>query len=181
MPEQANVEIYGLAGPDGRIRYIGKAKCAKTRLAGHLRERRRKYPVYRWIAKLKMQGLQPSLTIIESCSENEWPERERAIIAEYREVTPDLLNVADGGDQPKTNRRQLQGNAEKLNTRMAKYPHWKSALRRLGQDLRFLANHKASSERIQRQEEIMQRLRSMDEEQRAAFSRIAEKTGDVWI
>lgn len=92
--------IYALIDPrDGRVRYIGKAKDAQKRLKGHMRETRRRSPLYSWIASLKKQGLQPSCEILLTCV-GDWCEAEKRLIAEYREKFSDLLNLADGGDEP---------------------------------------------------------------------------------
>ena len=94
----ADIEIYALCDPDTqRIRYIGKAKNAAKRLKSHLAEKRRThYPVYRWIAKLRSEGRMPVLRILETCNESDWKQREIALIASH----PNLLNVAEGGDEP---------------------------------------------------------------------------------
>lgn len=92
--------IYGLCDPiTGRIRYVGKANDPVTRLAGHLRETRRRTPVYDWIAALRRAGRTPVLQIIEWCCFRDWEARERFWIAELAPVTR-LLNLAEGGDQP---------------------------------------------------------------------------------
>lgn len=93
------VQIYALCDPDGSIRYVGKARDARARLKQHMRETRRRTPVYLWIESLRRHGLTPALKVLEECSECVWPEREMAHIATHR-VNGRLLNVADGGDQP---------------------------------------------------------------------------------
>lgn len=90
-------QIYALCEPDtGQIRYIGKANDAARRFKGHLRERRRQTPVYRWIGALRARGLVPKLSVIETCPPDEWRNRERVLIAAH----PGLLNLAEGGDEP---------------------------------------------------------------------------------
>ena len=92
--------IYGLADPEtGEVRYIGKAASPKRRYAGHLRETRRKTPLYCWIASLTKRGLKPSLVILIEASAD-WRADEKRLIAEARSRGERLLNVADGGDQP---------------------------------------------------------------------------------
>jgi hypothetical protein len=95
------VEIYALSDPrSGDIRYIGKANDAHKRLKSHLRDsRRRDTPVYRWIRKLAGEGFAPSLTILASVVDG-WQRVERGFIAEARAMGINLLNVADGGDEP---------------------------------------------------------------------------------
>lgn len=96
------VEIYSLADPNtGNVRYIGKATCSAKRLKSHLRDsKRRKTPVYVWIAELLAARQLPVMAVIDRVSELDWPDRERQLIAHYREVNGDLLNVAAGGNEP---------------------------------------------------------------------------------
>jgi hypothetical protein len=88
--------VYGLAGPDGIIRYIGQTKCAtlKERLGWHWRETKRRphSRVYRWIKETK------DISII-ALRENEiWDVTEVTLIAEYRKLHPGvLLNQLNGG------------------------------------------------------------------------------------
>lgn len=94
------VEIYALSDPDtGAVRYIGKAVDARKRLAGHMREVRRKSPLYSWLGKLRAEGRVPVLSIIETCEDADWRERERFHIAAARAAGV-VLNLADGGDEP---------------------------------------------------------------------------------
>ena len=95
------VEIYALLEPGtGEVRYVGKAKCSHKRLKAHIRDsRRRRTPVYIWMARLLAAGKAPTVKILETCEVEAWPDRERFHIAEYRK-TFQLLNVADGGDEP---------------------------------------------------------------------------------
>ena len=89
--------IYGLADPrDGRIRYIGKANDVAKRVRQHLRETRRRYPLYRWIAELRTLGLVPTASVLATVPADAWQNTERSLIATY----PDLLNLAEGGDEP---------------------------------------------------------------------------------
>lgn len=96
-PEQEEAEIYGLFDPEsGELRYIGKANNSAKRLKSHLREvRRRKTPLYNWLAKLE---LPPIVEVLErTCN---WREAETRLIAEHRAKGTRLLNIADGGDEP---------------------------------------------------------------------------------
>ena len=96
---QETAEIYALCCPDsGEVRYIGKANCAKSRLKQHLRETRRKTPVYNWIASLRKRGIAPTLTVLMSAWD--WKNAEKELIAQARADGLRLLNIADGGDEP---------------------------------------------------------------------------------
>jgi hypothetical protein len=95
-------DIYALVDPrSGEIRYIGKANDPRARLAQHIRDsRHRDTPVYRWVRKLLDSGLLPTMSILEvDCSD--WRKSERRLIADARSRGLRLLNVADGGDEPK--------------------------------------------------------------------------------
>lgn len=95
------VEIYALTEPNsGEVRYIGKANDAQKRFKSHMREMRRKTPVYCWIGALRKKGQIPSLSILEVCNSENWCDVERAAIAAARREGARLLNVAEGGDEP---------------------------------------------------------------------------------
>jgi hypothetical protein len=95
------VAIYGLFDPrTGELRYVGKAVDVDKRLKGHLREDRRKTPLYSWIDSLRECGLSPEMSVICTCSVGDWQEVERDQIAEARLRGERLLNLADGGDEP---------------------------------------------------------------------------------
>lgn len=96
------VTIYGLFDPrDGLIRYVGKANNPYKRLKAHLRELRRRTPLYDWIGFLRKEGITPHIRILEIVSASTWQEAEKRQIAFYRATSTRLLNVADGGDEPK--------------------------------------------------------------------------------
>ena len=90
-------QIYGLYCPvTGDLRYIGKAKDARARLKGHLRDcRRRQTPLYVWMRSLTSQ---PIVRILAESLD--WAATERELIAQHRANGADLLNVSAGGNQP---------------------------------------------------------------------------------
>lgn len=92
--------IYGLIDPrTGDLRYIGKAAHPGKRLLSHMRDAsRRDTPVYRWIRKLASLGQQPEMLVLSECED--WAAEERRLIASARARGYNLLNVADGGDEP---------------------------------------------------------------------------------
>lgn len=106
------VVIYGLVHPmTGELRYIGKARDMQKRLRSHLSESRtRKRPVNCWIASLTKKGLIPEIFEVSTADAEQWAEEETHWIAYFRSVGANLLNLADGGDQPKTNPEQLARN-----------------------------------------------------------------------
>lgn len=82
----------------GKVRYIGQSRHVDRRYSQHLRASQTKtFPVALWIRGLVDQGLRPSMSVIDSVSEDEWEEAEKDYIAVYRELGCDLLNVTSGG------------------------------------------------------------------------------------
>lgn len=111
-------EIYGLYDQCDTLRYIGKANCARKRLASHMRDsRRRDTPLYRWIRK----NGRPEMRVLEVCS-GDWRDAERRLIAEARRIGCPLLNVADGGDEPFCSFETRSKNGKALNERMVADP-----------------------------------------------------------
>ena len=109
--------IYGLYDRQGRLRYIGKSDNPSRRLKEHMREQRRRTPLYDWLRK---HG-QPELRILEAnCAD--WQEAERRLIAQHRLLGSPLLNLADGGDQPKCPREVQVSNGKALNARLRANP-----------------------------------------------------------
>lgn len=91
--------IYALCCPEtGEVRYLGKADDPEKRLKSHVRDaRRRLSPVCDWIKK---HGKPVMIILASGCSD--WKSAERDAIRLGREFGLRLLNLADGGDQPKT-------------------------------------------------------------------------------
>jgi hypothetical protein len=101
-------EIYALCDPDtDQVRYIGKANDSAKRLKGHLVETRRKSPLYDWIGSLRAQGKIPTLQVLMVAWD--WQAAEKLVITQYRE-NGRLLNLADGGDEPKCSKATRAAN-----------------------------------------------------------------------
>lgn len=139
-PEMIDAEkpasIYGLCDREtGEIRYIGKAVDPEKRLAGHMREcRRRNTPLYAWLRK---HG-EPKMVIIEAgCSD--WRVSERRHIAWARASGLRLLNVADGGDEPHCPVETRRANAAAAVAKRPKYVM--RAYRTMEANIRSLARH----------------------------------------
>jgi predicted GIY-YIG superfamily endonuclease len=94
------VYIYSLVDPrDNKVKYIGKTVNLEKRMEQHLYWFTGTNPrKERWIQKLKDKGFKPEMAVIEECNQSNWMEREKYWIAYYREVCPDLTNIADGGE-----------------------------------------------------------------------------------
>lgn len=126
-------EIYGLYDQDGKLRYIGKANNAAARLAGHLREKRRRTPLYDWIHKMKSAGMPPTMRVLATVPKSDWQRTEKQLIFEARLRGEQLLNVADGGDEPfcsKETRAQNGRNSYKY------HPKWRWYVITLGKAIK---------------------------------------------
>lgn len=89
------VYIYSLIDPQSnQVRYIGKSINPKRRYYEHIKYVDNNSHKSNWIKKLILQGLKPSLSIIEECDLNTWESRERYWITQY----PNLTNGTDGGE-----------------------------------------------------------------------------------
>ncbi len=98
-----NIYIYGLKCPEKDvIRYIGKSKKPKSRYSTHLSHTKAKrydnIHLYRWIAKLLRNNLKPELVILDTCSNHNWKDREKAWISKIG--LDNLLNMNEGGIEP---------------------------------------------------------------------------------
>ena len=94
--------VYGLCDPrDERVRYVGVTRTSlDVRLGCHLRDKDVNHRT-KWIAKLKNEGVTPSIRVLEECPfdddetlfalEIEW-------IATLREAGIALVNGTIGGD-----------------------------------------------------------------------------------
>lgn len=95
----SSVTVYGIAGEDGRIRYVGQTTGdLKNRLCAHLSAayRRQKTPLARWLRKLIVTGGTPAIFVIERDATLHLAEQR--LIAWYRRHGARLLNVTDGGE-----------------------------------------------------------------------------------
>ena len=100
------IYIYALKCPEKDvIRYIGKSKKPKSRYSAHLSHTKAKrydnIHLYRWIAKLLKNDLKPELVILDTCSSENWKEKEKEWIAKIG--LENLLNMNDGGIEPPDN------------------------------------------------------------------------------
>jgi hypothetical protein len=98
------VEIYGIAeSVDGEdaLRYIGKAKNTEARLASHARDMVRRHSrFYKWLRLAMQRPEKPYAVVLCVCKEEDWPETEKKLIAQWREYGEPLLNVSAGGNEP---------------------------------------------------------------------------------
>ena len=131
MADSEYTFIYGLVDPrDNKVRYIGKANNINKRLCGHIGDMNRKVtPVSCWIKKLHSMNLTPTAKQLMRVSASNWQEAEILTIEQYRRSTPNLLNVADGGDQPYCSKEQRQkngaNNAKKIHNDPVRKELWR--------------------------------------------------------
>jgi len=139
------VEIYALSHPEtGEVRYIGKAINTQNRLKSHLRETRRKTPLYCWIKNLREEGFIPHATVIRITDSENWAAAEREEIEKHRKEGFRLLNLAEGGNEPlcSTETRAENGrkNAKAIHSNPERKKLW-SLLQGLGKCLNVLKKY----------------------------------------
>ncbi len=97
-PKPITISIYVLIDPrDGEIRYVGKTKSPKKRLAGHLKEKDGSHRDH-WISKLQRMGLVPRMQVMQEVPETFGSEAEIYWIAYFRATGCRLTNSTDGGE-----------------------------------------------------------------------------------
>jgi group I intron endonuclease len=85
--------IYTLSHPEtNEVRYVGKTINIKRRYKQHLYDKRTTHKSS-WVKSLKQLGLKPIMTIIETCNETNWIDREKFWITQFDNLT----NLLDGG------------------------------------------------------------------------------------
>jgi hypothetical protein len=149
--------------------YIGKANDPKERMKQHIREcKRRKTPLYGWINKSLEQGQQPQMIVLASAISEDWQSLETQMIAQYRDGGH-MLNLADGGDQPKSNPAINRQNAHNLNQRLNSDPllrRVRDAKKAMAQFLRRCKEGKVS---VEVEERIKGKLRLAGHKNPALF------------
>ncbi len=92
-----NVFIYSLNCPiTNTPRYIGKSHNLKERLCNHLKDPYKSHKS-NWIKSLKINGLKPTIEIIDSVSESDWSFWEQHYISLYKSWGFKLTNGDNGG------------------------------------------------------------------------------------
>lgn len=76
--------------------YVGKTNNLKARLRLHIRNPT-SGGMRRWINELSKLGMKPEIETLEACEGNEWVDRERFHVSDFKARFPDLLNVRRGG------------------------------------------------------------------------------------
>ncbi len=147
-------EVYGIFDPvSGELRYVGKARCAQSRFKAHLRERRRKTPLYLWMQKTLQARHVPIMRVLAVVEQSAWQFEERRIIFEARLGTRRLLNVAAGGDRPDCPAQTRRINAATATRKRTATPKQKAIWRLkllLGQGLKAGYVNNAVREKLRR-------------------------------
>lgn len=93
------IYIYGLSDPrNDIIRYVGKTSNVERRLRAHLKRSGCKY-CYAWLTKMNNDGISPSVTILETLSDNDdWASAEKKWIKHFKEQGNKLTNLTEGGE-----------------------------------------------------------------------------------
>jgi hypothetical protein len=129
------VFIYGLYCPLGELRYIGKANDMQKRFYSHMRDSKRKTPLYSWIRSMAKKGQKPEMRLIKETSQGNWEFDEIEAIKTARENGVRLLNLADGGNEPKCS-MEVRAKNGKMSHR-GKFPNIFRAKKGLGKILNF--------------------------------------------
>jgi len=159
MTDKKFAKIYGIADQEGRIVYIGKSNNPKERMKQHIRVcKSKKTPLYKWINKCIEDGVMPQMIVLASAISEDWQNLETQMIAQYRSQAQ-MLNLADGGNQPKSNHATNKRNGQALNNRLKTDPMLKR-VRDLKRSIKYFLN-KCSEGKIEleTQERIKNKLR----------------------
>lgn len=99
MNEERGVTIYGLVCPvENKVMYVGKSIDADVRLAQHIYFAKRGDNTRKdeWLRQLFSMNLQPSIVILDVCTENESCNRERYWISHHQSLNAELKNSHSG-------------------------------------------------------------------------------------
>lgn len=93
------VYIYTISDPiSGLVFYVGKTKDPKERFRKHLTSTKVTTKSRRHITGLLNKGLNPVFEIIDTCTENNWQEKEQQYIMIFKSIGANLLNQLPGGE-----------------------------------------------------------------------------------
>ncbi len=111
--------IYGLVCPvQNKVMYVGKSVNANTRLRQHISEARRICLTRKdeWLRELCELNLEPSMMILEECTDEESNQREHYWISHYRLENAELKNTARVSTKLKSERKS---NSDMLHIRLS--------------------------------------------------------------
>jgi group I intron endonuclease len=92
--------IYLFSDEFGVPKYVGKAKCFKTRIKQHLNRDRFIYKshFYNWLNQQISENKEYFINILEETDQQNWKEKEKHWIKHIKENGYKLTNMTDGGD-----------------------------------------------------------------------------------
>lgn len=168
--KKVHAEIYGLYDNHGNLRYIGKANNSVKRLKTHFSDaRRRKTPVYCWINSMLANGLMPQMKVLKITDQDSWAIDEKTLIFEARLRGERLLNLADGGDQPKCPIEVRRANGAKNAKMWSELPHWRMAINQLTQGIKFYED-RGNHEKAEKCLMALAKLKHLTKEQKIAVN-----------
>lgn len=107
------VYIYTLSDPiTNEVRYVGKSVNPKKRLDNHLYIKKKQHCSC-WIQSLKIKGLKPIFSIIETTDKENWISREQYWIVYYKEQGAALTNHSIGGEGQTGTKQSVESNLKR--------------------------------------------------------------------
>ena len=147
---------------------IGKANNSEKRLKTHLSDARtRKTPVYCWINSMLKNGTIPQMKVLKITNQKSWALDERTMIFEARLRGEKLLNIADGGDQPKCPIEVRRANGAKTAKMWSALPHLRMAVKQLTQAIMF-QERRGNQEKLEKYIMALAKLKNMNKQQKIA-------------
>lgn len=154
------VYIYALVDPrTGEIRYVGKTYMPlNKRLSLHLSNVKRheeKNHRYYWLHSLISVNLSPEIRLLETCSKEDWIEREQYWVARGKELGWNLTNTTIGGEgisgwhhseETKQKMREKRGNKHPNYGRKAS-PETRAKLSEMRKGNKYALGYKYTEER----------------------------------
>lgn len=108
--------IYTISCPKTNlVRYVGKSFNFKNRCYQHLNPKKTEKSMNsQWLKGLKKNGLIPLISVIDSCNELNWEDKEKFYIKLYKSMGANLLNMTEGGESGAMNYKFTESQSLKL-------------------------------------------------------------------
>jgi hypothetical protein len=158
--------IYGLFDPrTGQLRYIGKTmQPLNERVNQHLARVSSKTHKNMWLRQLKEQGMRPTCVSITQCTVDVVDQRERELIALFKELGADLTNHTVGGEGGDTwsGRRHSQETRRKMSEIKVGKVFSQETRDRMSQSAKLRIRHPHSEETRAKMREARIRIRKVN-------------------